>query len=149
MRRIVLRRHVVDFVLLGIRRPPRSTRTDTLFPYTTLCRSTFLAVVHVTVDGLAVDSLDVVGEEVGNVFVGRPVHGYTQLVAVLGLELVFKVLPREQVGTEPVQVGELLVGQLIQLAVGRSGDRRADKVLDRQSTRLNSSHSCASRMRSS
>src|SRR3546814_13889473 len=25
--------------LLMIRRPPRSTRTDTLFPYTTLCRS--------------------------------------------------------------------------------------------------------------
>src|SRR3546814_14272260 len=24
-----------------IRRPPRSTRTDTLFPYTTLCRSCF------------------------------------------------------------------------------------------------------------
>src|SRR3546814_2454603 len=27
------------FVFLRIRRPPRSTRTDTLFPYTTLCRS--------------------------------------------------------------------------------------------------------------
>src|SRR3546814_6664373 len=27
-----------------IRRPPRSTRTDTLFPYTTLCRSVSLAV---------------------------------------------------------------------------------------------------------
>src|SRR3546814_6205781 len=27
-----------------IRRPPRSTRTDTLFPYTTLCRSSFLVV---------------------------------------------------------------------------------------------------------
>src|SRR3546814_5984760 len=27
------------FVCLMIRRPPRSTRTDTLFPYTTLCRS--------------------------------------------------------------------------------------------------------------
>src|SRR3546814_13730280 len=26
-------------VLLMIRRPPRPTRTDTLFPYTTLCRS--------------------------------------------------------------------------------------------------------------
>src|SRR3546814_7518405 len=26
-----------------IRRPPRSTRTDTLFPYTTLCRSLCLA----------------------------------------------------------------------------------------------------------
>src|SRR3546814_8399572 len=27
------------FVFLRIRRPPRSTRTATLFPYTTLCRS--------------------------------------------------------------------------------------------------------------
>src|SRR3546814_6617118 len=27
------------FFFLIIRRPPRSTRTDTLFPYTTLCRS--------------------------------------------------------------------------------------------------------------
>src|SRR3546814_11172614 len=29
----------VDFFFLRIRRPPRSTRTDTLFPYTTLFRS--------------------------------------------------------------------------------------------------------------
>src|SRR3546814_6607722 len=28
-----------DFLFLMIRRPPRSTRTDTLFPYTTLFRS--------------------------------------------------------------------------------------------------------------
>src|SRR3546814_20318259 len=28
---------------LMIRRPPRSTRTDTLFPYTTLCRSVVAA----------------------------------------------------------------------------------------------------------
>src|SRR3546814_16367383 len=33
------------FVLLMLRRPPRSTRTDTLFPYTTLFRSDDLAVV--------------------------------------------------------------------------------------------------------
>src|SRR3546814_13886643 len=31
------------FFLLMIRRPPRSTRTDTLFPYTTLFRSPELA----------------------------------------------------------------------------------------------------------
>src|SRR3546814_12068636 len=31
--------HVVPFFFLMIRRPPRSTRTDTLFPYTTLFRS--------------------------------------------------------------------------------------------------------------
>src|SRR3546814_13672854 len=30
---------VIDFFFLMIRRPPRSTRTDTLFPYTTLFRS--------------------------------------------------------------------------------------------------------------
>src|SRR3546814_12914891 len=31
--------HVIGFFVLRIRRPPRSTRTDTLFPYTTLFRS--------------------------------------------------------------------------------------------------------------
>src|SRR3546814_16579313 len=31
----------LDFVFLIIRRPPRSTRPDTLFPYTTLFRSLF------------------------------------------------------------------------------------------------------------
>src|SRR3546814_16165569 len=34
---------VSDFVVLRIRRPPRSTRTDTLLPYTTLFRSTSAA----------------------------------------------------------------------------------------------------------
>src|SRR3546814_19417140 len=32
-----------DFFFLMIRRPPRSTRTDTLFPYTTLFRSSWAA----------------------------------------------------------------------------------------------------------
>src|SRR3546814_12306568 len=36
------------FFFLMIRRPPRSTRTDTLFPYTTLFRS---GLVAMTVDG--------------------------------------------------------------------------------------------------
>src|SRR3546814_15158706 len=31
--------YIVSFFFLMIRRPPRSTRTDTLFPYTTLFRS--------------------------------------------------------------------------------------------------------------
>src|SRR3546814_8672917 len=37
MRLIIV--HVSLFFFLMIRRPPRSTRTDTLFPYTTLFRS--------------------------------------------------------------------------------------------------------------
>src|SRR3546814_8261505 len=36
---MVIRRYCVCFFFLMIRRPPRSTRTDTLFPYTTLFRS--------------------------------------------------------------------------------------------------------------
>src|SRR3546814_16160849 len=34
-----LNSYICDFFCLMIRRPPRSTRTDTLFPYTTLFRS--------------------------------------------------------------------------------------------------------------
>src|SRR3546814_4072319 len=38
------------FFFLMIRRPPRSTRTDTLFPYTTLFRSRRQVLVRLTVD---------------------------------------------------------------------------------------------------
>src|SRR3546814_12168416 len=36
---VVLFSYVASFFFFMIRRPPRSTRTDTLFPYTTLFRS--------------------------------------------------------------------------------------------------------------
>src|SRR3546814_9811773 len=39
-----------------IRRPPRSTRTDTLFPYTTLFRSLPILVAHLVPDGVAQDA---------------------------------------------------------------------------------------------
>src|SRR3546814_11965194 len=39
-----------------IRPPPRSTRTDTLFPYTTLFRSVHVAVPAEVADGAAVDA---------------------------------------------------------------------------------------------
>src|SRR3546814_16702031 len=40
-----------------IRRPPRSTRTDTLFPYTTLFRSQGQTAVLVAVDGKPVGAI--------------------------------------------------------------------------------------------
>src|SRR3546814_15489248 len=47
------------FFFLMIRRPPRSTLTDTLFPYTTLFRSRQLvAVIERDVVGLAVHAVD-------------------------------------------------------------------------------------------
>src|SRR3546814_14025598 len=42
-----------SFFFLMIRRPPRSTRTDTLFPYTTLFRS----IAHLLAGGLVLISL--------------------------------------------------------------------------------------------
>src|SRR3546814_14539940 len=50
------------FVFLIIRRPPRSTRTDPLFPYTTLFRSEMGAPVPVE-DGDQADVLDLLGSE--------------------------------------------------------------------------------------
>src|SRR3546814_17779020 len=41
----------IRFFFLMIRRPPRSTRTDTLFPYTTLFRS--IPETNIAVDGPA------------------------------------------------------------------------------------------------
>src|SRR3546814_2712989 len=48
-----------------IRRPPRSTRTDTLFPYTTLFRSTVFALYKPTTDADAV--LAAIDEEIAKV----------------------------------------------------------------------------------
>jgi len=90
----------------------------------------FLAVVHVPVDALAVDFLDVFAEEFGDVFIGRPVHRHAEVVAVFLLELGFELRALEPVGAEPIKVGELLVGQLVDLAVRRGGEGQADKVFE-------------------
>src|SRR3546814_16038190 len=71
-----------------IRRPPRSTRTDTLFPYTTLFRSRELeaaAGLGLAVF-LALDDAAVAGEEAGALDGGtqrRPVAGQRLADAVL------------------------------------------------------------------
>src|SRR3546814_14444563 len=44
---------VVFFLM--IRRPPRSTRTDTLFPYTTLFRSHLAVIAAIRAEGVEID----------------------------------------------------------------------------------------------
>ena len=105
-------------------------------------RWVLLAVVHMAIDRLAVDVLHVIREEFGDVFVSAPVQRHTQVVAKLGFELVLQVLAVKQVGAEPVQVGELLVRQLVQLAIGRGGEAGANKVLDIE-TRVGPLFACA------
>src|SRR3546814_16397924 len=58
------------FFFLMIRRPPRSTRTDTLFPFTTLFRSTRLMtallapVAIVSLSGCGINSIPTAEEDV-------------------------------------------------------------------------------------
>src|SRR3546814_15378102 len=95
---------VVFIFFLMIRRPPRSTRTDTLFPYTTLFRSI----------GMVAGGCLVVGFGVG--FALRPViaPAGASAAAVAGV-----AQPTEEEATAAV---------------------RRHRLLDRKSTRLNSSH---------
>src|SRR3546814_2689952 len=76
-----------------IRRPPRSTRTDTLFPYTTLFRSQAHAAGFVVLDGDGAHAGDradahdllALGLEIGRAHVGTPVTN-AHLVCRLLLE---------------------------------------------------------------
>src|SRR3546814_2033372 len=106
-----------------IRRPPRSTRTDTLFPYTTLFRSG----LH---GGLGTS----------------PPHEFERLAVVVLVfhlqELAGRAVPEVAVDL----AGELVVLRLDRLSLGLDGlgahevAAHAVDLVDRKSTRLNSSH---------
>src|SRR3546814_13094928 len=97
-----------------IRRPPRSTRTDTLFPYTTLFRSSW------TPTG----SSSCHQEEPSD---GGLDHRVEHRGAALGHALLAPHLDRERHGDEGLEDAEQ-----VRVLVG--------DVVDRKSTRLNSSH---------
>src|SRR3546814_2853854 len=105
-----------------IRRPPRSTRTDTLFPYTTLFRSVEHddrnLVVAAQRHRARVHHPQIVGEDT---VVSQPVIALRGRV-LLGIGVI-----------DPIDAGALQ--QRVALHLG-----------DRKRTRLNSSHYCASRM---
>src|SRR3546814_3083974 len=102
-----------------IRRPPRSTRTDTLFPYTTLFRS-FSSVVSQGLDQIECSAVEVVDEDID----GRRIQ-----VAQIGsarIELI-----THTTFDEVMQHG---------LCAFDPADVRRRRDGDRKSTRLNSSH---------
>ena len=87
------------------------------------------------VDPLAVNFANVLGKELGNVFVGRPVDRHAERITVNGLESGHQVGVRKPVVTEPVKVGKLLVGQLINLAVRTRCETDADEIVQVQRRR--------------
>src|SRR3546814_2309644 len=122
-----------------IRRPPRSTRTDTPFPYTTLFRS--LRTPHrarprpspsppASFGQLRSAILDQLGAAILVLDAHRAGAGIEDhLEAGADIGLVLRPTHQFEIG---------LVGDSVRLFIG-----------DRKSTRLNSSHYCASRMPSS
>src|SRR3546814_11286559 len=94
----------VFFFFLMIRRPPRSTRTDTLFPYTTLFRS-------------ARQALQVLAQARSS---DRPVA--------------------LKVAQARVETAEVAAQTAVTQAEIDRLDRERSELLDRKSTRLNSSH---------
>jgi hypothetical protein len=86
----------------------------------------------VAVHAHTVDFLDLVAEEVGNVLVRGPVDRHAELVAVFVLEPLLQIITTEPVVTEPVKVRELLIGQLVELAVRAGSEALADEVLQVQ-----------------
>src|SRR3546814_3420646 len=74
-----------------IRRPPRSTRTDTLFPYTTLFRSAFDLKIGVEAEGHRVARLQLAAElfgqprfgQIGDVRSGRSEEHTSELQSLM------------------------------------------------------------------
>src|SRR3546814_12358905 len=98
------------FFFLMIRLPPRSTRTDTLFPYTTLFRSTG----HHQVAGILrfanENKIPIVAKGGVGMGISSPLKGGI-LLDMLGMDKIIEVNPTQQY-----------------------------VIADRKSTRLNSSH---------
>src|SRR3546814_14406721 len=108
----------VSFFFLMIRRPPRSTRTDTLFPYTTLFRS-------VLADGAVADELGVPGVDLAQVGVAA------------GGERAHQVQRRRRTWRSEEHTSELQSLMRISYAVFclKKKNNKADKKLHKRTTK--------------
>src|SRR3546814_8952164 len=119
---------VISFFFLMIRRPPRSTRTDTLFPYTTLFRSAEAG------PGIGIGAF---GDGVD--------EGRAAMVERLPVGIAVGPLYRPfEGGVEALRLhfdGVGVIGRVAALhGVGGHGVSSSERSRDRKSTRLNSSH---------
>src|SRR3546814_3627505 len=121
-----------------IRRPPRSTRTDTLFPYTTLFRSTQGAERLLDRNDLdvVVEAHLLTDEEPQGRLPQRQEGGLLQLLVV--------VEQRQTIGDDEHGCRRIVVEAHVPRPVEIDGTLRigavGGRLQDRKSTRLNSSH---------
>src|SRR3546814_14781794 len=106
-----------------IRRPPISTRTDTLFPYTTLFRSSGASAMSKPSDK------------------PKPTHLTTQFGApVPDNQNSLTAGPRGPLLSQDVWLNEKLANFVREVIPERRMHAKGSGALDRKSTRLNSSH---------
>src|SRR3546814_1250651 len=125
------------------RRPPISTRTDTLFPYTTLFRSE--GAERVAFDDRRPEGDDILfGPDIGSLKCGRyraaGFYAFGELQQKAGLLADCHRLKPSQFRASQRRIWQEHCRWLRD---------RGDSGSDRKSTRLNSSHYCATRMPSS
>src|SRR3546814_19171379 len=135
------------FFFLMRRRPPRSKRTDTLFPYTTLFRSTIAAAILTLAGSVAVATLVWAGHAGATEGTAGTVHRVSDILHLIAaaawigaigafLILIAPQRLREWPGGLQIAARSLdqfsRVGTICVLVIAATGDRK--------STRLNSSH---------
>src|SRR3546814_8412793 len=124
--------------MLMIRRPPRSTRTDALFPYTTLFRSRAVVVVVLQAGGAAPRILEAAVQAIHEVPQAERfleiLGAHRRALAKGGIEVT------QRIG--PFFGGPFFGGGACHLVVATTQWllRRGKRGGDRKSTRLNSSH---------
>src|SRR3546814_15291623 len=156
----MLRRLYLLCFFLMIRRPPRSTRTDTRFPYTTLFRSGSYRNLDVTVQSQWEDTIQEIRDQHGrlDILVNNagisPAGNIEQSdlalwrrVQTINVESVFlgcrTALPLMRQSGEGGSIINLSSLQALRPAAelsAYSDRKRRVRALDRKSTRLNSSH---------
>src|SRR3546814_7043715 len=123
-----------------IRRPPRSTRTDTLFPYTTLFRSG---------QAVVVENKPGAGGNIGTRYASRAKpDGYTILLTINGPMVTAPSLYKKTLGYDPLKdlAPITLVGTSPNVLVvpqdfpPKNVQEFVSLAKDRKSTRLNSGH---------
>src|SRR3546814_17786049 len=123
----------IYFVFLMIRRPPRSTRTDTLFPYTTLFRSRDIAEVGRGSLGLSAAGTDAVGDDPG--------MAASWQIDISACNPLIEIISREGRTALPDVVGGWYHDLLREARIIDVNDRAMRLVGGRsEETRLNSSH---------
>src|SRR3546814_8652737 len=115
-----------------IRRPPRSTRTDTLFPYTTRFRSRRRSD---TPDPIA----DIVGDQQGTAPVDRDTD-WPSICIAISAEKAAQHIDRQSVRHAAVERHEAHLVAALRLAVPRTvqADEHAVRVFGRQAVALRS-----------